>query len=393
MHVYAVCLTPASHAMASDKAATFGIEEEFFLVAPGTRQASARGATALIAACRERVGELVDAEMLGPQIEICSPVFEDVGTALATMRRLRRDVAAIAAQRRIALLAAGTHPLSAWQRQRTTPLPRYQQLERDFQFVGRRNLVCGMHVHVGIPPRHDRVKLMNRLMPWLPLFLALSASSPFWSRRHTGLMSYRQAAYDEFPRTGIPDFFADQADHDAFVATLVDAGALEDASKLWWAIRPSMRYPTLELRIADSCTHVEDAVALAALYRCLVYAHLRRASLGATRSTATRRIVDENRWRAKRHGVDAEFIVEGERGAVPLRTLLSRLRDLLAPEIDMLGCAPMLRQLDVILTRGTSAQQQLAVYHAGRDAGLGRGDALRGVVDWLLAATVPAEPS
>lgn len=376
--------------MPPDDAFTFGIEEEFFLVTPSTRQTAKRGTAALIAACRERLGDTVDAEMLGPQLEICSPVFDDVDTALATMRRLRRDIAATATVHGMALLAAGTHPLSSWQRQRTTPLPRYRKLERDFQLVGRRNLVCGMHVHVGIPPRHDRVQLMNRLMPWLPLFLALSTSSPFWSRRRTGLMSYRQAAYDEFPRTGIPDFFADQADYDAFVATLVDAGALEDASKLWWAIRPSLRYPTLELRIADSCTHVEDAVALAALYRCLVRAHVRQPMLGATRGTATRRVIDENRWRAKRYGVDADFILEGERGAVPVRTLLARLCDMLAPDIDALGCGALPGQLDAIVARGTSAQQQLALYRSRREAGLGRVEALHDVVDWLLTTTVAA---
>ena len=376
--------------MRPSDAFTFGIEEEFFLVDPATRQTVNHGTTALIAACRERVGDCVDAEMLAPQLEICSPVFEDTHAALACMRRLRRDIAATAAAHGIALLAAGTHPLSAWQRQRTTRLPRYQQLETDFQLVGRRNLVCGMHVHVGIPPRHDRVALMNRLMPWLPLFLALSTSSPFWGRRRTGLMSYRQAAYDEFPRTGIPDFFVDQADYDAFVATLVDAGALEDASKLWWAIRPSLKFPTLELRIADSCTHVEDAVAIAALSRCLVRAHVRLPRLGARHGTATRRVIDENRWRAKRHGVDAEFIVEGERGTVPVRTLLARLRETLAPDIDALDCAAMLRQLDTILERGTSAQQQLAIHDAARAQGLGPLDALHGIVDWLLAASVPA---
>ena len=376
--------------MPSDQAFTFGIEEEFFLVAPLTRHTVVRGTSALIAACRERLGDNVDAEMLGPQLEICSPVFESTDAALASMRGLRREIAHIADGRGMALLAAGTHPLSAWQRQHTTRLPRYQKLERDFQLVGRRNLLCGMHVHVGIPPRHDRVQLMNRLMPWLPLFLALSTSSPFWSRRRTGLMSYRQAAYDEFPRTGIPDFFADQSDYDAFVATLVAAGALEDASKLWWAIRPSLRYRTLELRIADSCTHVEDAVALAALYRCLVHAHVRLPGLGATRGTATRRVIDENRWRAKRYGVDADFIVEGERGAVPVRTLLARLLETLAPDISALGCEAMSPALDTILSRGTSAQQQLAIYHAQRKAGAGRLDALHGVVDWLLATTVSA---
>ena len=368
---------------------TFGIEEEFFLVNPQTRQTVRRGTTALIAACRERVGDCVDAEMLRPQLEICSPIFHDAQHALGVMQTLRRDIASTAAEHGIALLAAGTHPLSSWQRVHTTRSPRYEQLEEDFQLVGQRNLVCGLHVHVGVAPGSDRVQLMNRLMPWLPLFLALSTSSPFWSRRRTGLMSYRQAAYDEFPRTGIPDFFDDQADYDAFVAALVQGGALEDASKLWWAIRPSIKFPTLELRIADSCTDVADSVALASLYRCLVRAHVRDPALGATRGTATRRVIEENRWRAKRYGVDAEFILEGERAPVPVRTLLTRLRDTLAPDIDALGCTSALRQFDVILRQGTSAQRQLAVYRARRDAGAGQVEALRGVVDWLLAATIP----
>ncbi|MBB5209757.1 carboxylate-amine ligase [Chiayiivirga flava] len=368
---------------------TFGIEEEFFLVSPRTRQAVSRGSGALIEACRARLGDCIEAEMLGPQLEIASPVFEDADTALATLRRLRRDIAALAQPHGIAIVAAGTHPLSAWQRQRTTRKPRYQQLVRDFRLIGRRNLVCGMHVHVEVPARHDRVVLMNRLLPWLPLFLALSTSSPFWARRNTGLMSYRQAAYDEFPRTGIPDFFADQADYDAFVATLVRAGAMEDASHVWWAIRPALRYPTLELRIADCCTAVEDGVALATLYRCLVHCLVRRPSLGKARGTATRRIVDENRWRAKRDGIEAEFIVEGERDPVSLRTVLARLRETIAPDAAALGCDAALRQLDVILTRGTSAQRQLAVYRAARDAGAGQLDAVRGVVDWLIEATVP----
>lgn len=376
---------------------TFGIEEEFFLVSPHTRQTVTSGAAALIEAARQRVGDCVEAEMLGPQIEIASPVFEDADTALATMYRLRRDIADAIAPRGAALLAAGTHPLSAWQTQSTTLKPRYQKLERDFQQIGRRNLVCGMHVHVEIPTRHDRVALMNRLMPWLPLFLALSASSPFWHRRDTGLMSYRQAAYDEWPRTGIPDFFDDQADYDAFVATLVQAGALEDASHVWWAIRPALRFPTLELRIADCCSNVEDGVALATLFRCLVRLHVRSPTLGAARGTATRRLIEENRWRAKRYGPNSEFIVEGERSPVPLRSLLARLREQIAPDVAALGCEAMLERLDVLLARGTSAQRQRAVYEDARAAGAGRLDALCRVVDWLLRTTLTppaaAEPA
>lgn len=378
--------------MRKSDAFTFGIEEEFFLVSPHTGQALAKDTPALIAACVARVGDCVEAEMLGPQLEIASPVFEDAAQALDGMRHLRREIADVARGRDVALLAAGTHPLSAWHRQPTTRKPRYEQLERDFQAIGRRNLVCGMHVHVEVPQRFDRVALMNRMMPWLPLFLALSASSPFWARRKTGLMSYRQAAYDEWPRTGIPDFFDDQADYDAFVDTLVHAGALPDASMLWWAIRPALRFPTLELRIADVCTDVQDGVTLALLFRCLVRLHLRRPSLGATRTTATRRLIDENRWRAKRYGLDAEFIVEGEPVPVGARALLARLREAIAPDAEALGCCAALRHLDVLLDRGNGAQRQLAVYRAARDAGASPLEAVRRVVHWLLQATVPDAP-
>lgn len=368
---------------------TFGIEEEFFLVSPVTGHAVSSKTAELVDACRARFGDCVDTEMLGPQLEIASPIFEDAETALQSLRSLRRGIAEEAAARGVALLAAGTHPMSAWQRQPTTPKPRYEKLARDFGAIGRRNLVCGLHVHVGIAPHHDRVLLMNRLMPWLPLFLALSTSSPFWARRDTGLMSYRQAAYDEWPRTGIPDFFDDQKDYDAFVATLVDAGVLPDAGMLWWAIRPSVKYPTLELRIADCCTEVEDAVALATLFRCLVRWHVRSPRLGESRSTATRRIVDENRWRAKRYGVDAEFIVEGERMPLSARALLARLREGIDPDVAEFGCEAMLGRLDHILAHGTSAQRQLAVYRARRSVGDSAPVAIRAVVDWLVAATVP----
>jgi carboxylate-amine ligase len=372
---------------------TFGIEEEFFLVHPGSRNAVARVPKLLVRACQRRLGPHVTHELLQSQIEISSPVFTGASEARDEMRRLRREVAAVAHAVGYRLVAAGTHPLAAWTEQRRTEKPRYQALVGDFQILGRRNLMCGMHVHVGTPPGIDRVALMNRAMPWLPLFLALSTSSPFWNRRNTGLLSYRQAAYDEWPRAGIPDFFADEPEYRAFCELLTRAGAIRDPSFLWWAIRPSHRYPTLELRISDSCTVLEHGLAIAALFRCLLRALVRRPELGRERGAMTRRVIDENRWRAKRFGVEAQFIEEPAGTVVDCGAGLEALRALVADDVRALGCETALEPLAEMQARGTSAHRQLARFRELRAAGATRLEALRGVVDWLIEATVPAEPA
>jgi glutamate---cysteine ligase / carboxylate-amine ligase len=230
---------------------------------------------------------------------------------------------------------------------------------------------------------------MNRLMPWLPLFLALSTSSPFWDRHETGMLSYRQAAYDEWPRTGIPDFFADENQYKAFVDLLVRNGAMNDAGSLWWAIRPALRFPTLELRIADCCTRLEDTLAIAALFRCLVRAHVRLPELGSKRSALTRRVIDENRWRAKRHGIEAQFIDESGGAPKAFTVVIDELRALVADDAQALGCEDGLRHLGTIVARGTSAHEQLAIYREHCANGASSAQALQHVVDWLIAATLP----
>ena len=360
------------------------------MVSPATRNAVGRVPKALLHSAQARLGvDRVGLEMLQSQIETISPVFEDMDEARAEMVRLRQGLIASAAEHGLCVFAAGTHPLSAWHSQSPTEKPRYARLIDDFQIIGRRNLLCGMHVHVGVRAEVDRVALMNRLMRWLPVFLALSTSSPFWNRDRTGLLSYRQAAYDEWPRTGIPDFFESQQHYDAFVDLLVATGSIDGAGSLWWAIRPSSQYPTLELRIADCCTELDDALAIAALYRCLVRAHVRRPTLGRTHTEMSRRVIDENRWRAKRYGIDAEFIDEHRRAAFPMRAVLAELRALVAEDAKALGCEDELAHLDVILRRGTSAHRQLARYRARADVGATRLEALRDVVDWLVEATAP----
>lgn len=367
---------------------TFGIEEEFFLADARSGAAVARVPRRFFKACRSRIGEAVTHELMQSQVEIASPVFTDTTTALGEMMRLRRGVADVAQAMGLSLVAAGTHPLSSWQRQEHTRKPRYERFIDTFQMIGRRNHVCGLHVHVAVPDGVDRVALMNRLLPWLPLFLALSTSSPFWNRQRTGLLSYRQVAYDEWPRAGIPDHFADEAEYARFVALLSATGAVRDASELWWAVRPSPRFPTLELRIADSCTRVGDSVALAALFRALVRAHVRLPELGARRSHFTRRLIDENRWRAKRYGLEAEFIDEDAGNAVPLPRKLEELRTLVAPDVQALGDTDALRPLGSILALGTSAHAQVATYQARREEGASRSEALRAVADWLTRETL-----
>ncbi|RYZ68230.1 MAG: carboxylate-amine ligase [Proteobacteria bacterium] len=367
---------------------TFGIEEEYFLCDAQTRLLAGEVSPQLLVAARERMGDAATTELLQSQIEIASPVFSDAAQALAVLRRFRRELSEVAKPHGLRLVGASTHPLGDWGAQHVTGRPRYERVLADFRILGQRNLICGMHVHVAVPEGCDRVQLMNRVLPFLPLFLSLSASSPFWHRRYTGLASYRQSLYDEWPRSGVPDFFDDEADYFAFADLLRDTGAAPDASYLWWAIRPSLSYPTLELRIADLCTRVQEGVAIACLYRCLVAALVDRPTLSPPRTSHTRRVIDENRWRAKRDGIGAEFIDEASRSLVPARAQLARLREQLAPEIERFDCASQFDELDAILERGTSANAQLRVYNDARATGVGRREALCRVVDWLVETTV-----
>ncbi len=372
---------------------SFGIEEEFFLVDPQTRDLAAEVPRAFMRACRQRFGERVHEEMKQAQVEIATPVLRSAEEARLALAELRGGIGEEAAALDMRLFAAGTHPFAGWREQAGTEAPRYERLVDDFQIVGRRNLLCGLHVHVAVPDETDRVELMNRLMAWTPLLLALSASSPFWDGRATGLMSYRQAAYDEWPRSGIPDPFEDEARYSEFIDLLADCGSLDNGSSLWWAIRPSPKFPTLELRIADSCTRVEDSLAIAAAFRCLVRAHVRAPALGRERSSLTRRLIDENRWRAKRFGVRAEFIDESRRCTVSLRERLLEMLALVGPDAKALGCEADLRHLELVARLGTSAEVQLAIYRRERESLATREQALAKVVDWLVEATGAAAAS
>jgi glutamate---cysteine ligase / carboxylate-amine ligase len=369
---------------------TFGIEEEFFLTHPKSRALAVQVPRSFLSACRRRFGEAIASELLWSQIEVVSPVFERHEQAAEEMVRLRRGVAEIAIEKDLRLLAAGTHPISAWREQIETPKDRYRELMEDFQIIARRNVLCGLHIHVAAPPDVDRVVLMNRVMHWLPVFLALSTSSPFWNRNATGLLSYRQAAYDEWPRTGVPDHFRDEEEYGQFAALLAAGGAVKDASFLWWAIRPALRFPTLELRICDACTRVEDTLAIAALYRCVVRRLVLQPELAPVWTPFTRRLIDENRWRAKRFGIDAEFISFDGSPPKMCKAVIADLLALVADDARELGCESELQRVQVLLEEGTSAHAQLKLYRAYRERGDSPAKAMQLVVDWLIAATMPA---
>lgn len=372
-------------------APTFGVEEEFFLVDLRSGRSPGRVPKTFVKACQRRLGEAVAFELQQAQVELVSPIFDDAAHALDTVITLRRQIAEIAQAMHLGIIASGSHPIARWQQQAQTDKPRYRRFADEYQIVGLRGFFCGLHVHVGVDDEIDRVQLMNRMLPWLPLFLALSTASPFWSLRRTGMFSYRQSAYTEWPRTGTPDFFADEADYRRFIAILKRAGSIRDGGELWWTIRPSPKHPTLELRIADSCTRAADTIALATLFRCLVSAHLRLPELGAQRSSATRRLIEENRWRAERYGIEAEFIDEARERTVPVAQLVEEALTLVEPDARRLDPHGSLRALRTILARGTSAHAQLQAYDDALTAGLSHRDALRAVVAWLLEATVPGQ--
>jgi glutamate---cysteine ligase / carboxylate-amine ligase len=366
----------------------FGMEEEYFLVDASNDASGTPALDELMRDARAKLGNIVTFELLQSQIEIASPILHSHAEACEVMSRTRRMLSEVAAEHDLSIVAAGTHPLGIWQEQLITEKPRYDKLMADFRIVSQRSLVCGLHVHVAIPESVDRVDVMNRAMPWLPVFLALSTSSPFWNHRVTGLLSYRQALYDEWPRSGIPDFFLDQADYEAFVDRMQAGGAITDSTQLWWAIRPALKYPTLEMRIADVCTRLDDALAIAALYRCLIATLVANPELGQARSTHTRRLIDENRWRAKRDGVKAELILETSREAVPISKIVANMLAACGEQIDRLDCATALKPLERILAEDTSAHRQLKIYNDSRAAGDENPQALGKVVEWLKEATL-----
>jgi glutamate---cysteine ligase / carboxylate-amine ligase len=365
----------------------FGIEEEYFLSNARTRHAARHLPKRFQSEITRALPDALRSEMLQSQIEVATPPSQELGAALDLLAGYRRVLAAIGDEHSLLVTASGTHPLARWDGQKANTKARYNKLMHDLQMLGSRNILCGLHVHVSVPDPSTRIDLMRRLIPFLPVFLALSTSSPFWQARRTGLMGYRLAAYDELPRTGIPELFANEAEYRSYVDALVQTRAIPDESYIWWAVRPSAKYPTLELRIADSCTRVEHTIAIAALYRCLIRHLVNRPALNRDIGATERAITLENKWIAQRHGIHGAFIEAATKTVRPVTELAEDMIVMLEPDAIALGCLRELRTIRNILTFGTSADQQIALDTDARGRGRTGEEALGDVVDWLALAT------
>jgi len=343
--------------------------------------------SAIIEECARRSDGQVTPELLRSQIEIGTKVCGNVDEARAELAKLRGIVVEVSQDHGYAPIAASTHPFGHWRQQKATARERYSHLAMEMQAAGRRLLTCGMHVHVGIGDDELRNDLMSQARYFLPHLLVLSTSSPFWEGQNTGLKSYRLTVFDALPRSGLPEEFDSFAEYQRHVTMLVNAGIIEDSTMVWWDLRPSGRYPTLETRIFDVCTHIDDAVALAALNVCVLRALYRLRLRNQRWRIYNRMLINENRWRAMRFGFDEGLIdlVKGE--VVPFAQLLEEIIELIAVDAEALGCQAEIAHLRTIMQRGTSAHQQVNTMETALADGASEQEALEAVVRFLVAET------
>jgi glutamate---cysteine ligase / carboxylate-amine ligase len=366
---------------------TIGVEEEYLLVDRETRALIIDPPESLMKECEERCGSQVSTELLRSQIEVGTRVCNNIKEVREDLARLRSAIKDVANAHGLAPIAASTHPFSRWQDQKHTPKERYDQLTVEMQGAARRLLICGMHVHVGIDDNELRIDLMNQLSYFLPHLLALSCSSPFWEGEDTGLNSYRLTVFDSLPRTGIPERFASYAEYERHVQIMMDAGLIEDATRIWWDIRPSARFPTLETRVMDVCTLLDDTVSLAALLVCILRMLYRLRIANQRWRIYTHMLIRENRWRAMRYGFDEGLIDLAKGVVVPFEDLLDEMLSLVAEDAEALGCIDEVNALRHIMQRGTSAHRQRKKFELELAGGASEEEALKCVVDKLINET------
>jgi carboxylate-amine ligase len=367
---------------------SLGVEEEYLLVDLDTRDLVSDPHPNMMKECVEKCGEQVSAELMRSQIEIGTKVCNTVSDASKELKSLRSIIKEVSAKHGYAPIAVSTHPFANWSTQKQTDKDRYINLTREMQAAARRLLICGMHVHVGIEDQELRIDLMSQLSYFLPHLLALSCSSPFWEGENTGLKSYRLTVFDGLPRTGLPEEFASFGEYERHVDILINAGLMEDASRIWWDLRPSARFPTLETRIMDVCTNVEHATSMVALTVSLLRMLYRLRRDNQRWRVYARMLVNENRWRAMRYSTDEGMIDFAKGEIVPFDELLHELMDFVAEDAEALGCEAELSRLPQILSQGTSAHRQIEVFDKSIASGSNQKESLIKVVDWLIEETV-----
>ena len=373
--------------MVSEPTFTIGVEEEYLLVDKETRALVIDPPATLMAEAEEKCGSQVTSELLRSQIEIGSKVCNGVQEVREDLEFLRSNIIEVADRHGLAPIAASTHPFSSWTEQKHTQKERYDDLTHEMQGAARRLVIGGMHVHVGIDDDELRIDLMNQLSYFLPHLLALSCSSPFWNGRDTGLKCYRLTIFDALPRTGLPERFASWAEYQRHINILMSAGLIEDSTKIWWDLRPSAKFPTIETRIMDVCTRLDDTIALVSLLVCILRMLYRLRRRNQRWRIYTPMLIQENRWRAMRYSFDEGMIDLAKGNIVPFEALMDEMLSLVSEDASVLGCEKEISHIRQILSRGTSAHRQLKDYELERANGTSVEDSLKAVVDTLIADT------
>ncbi len=362
---------------------TLGIEEEFQIVDPQTRELRSR-VSEILADGETLLGEQLKPEMIQSMIEVGTGICQDIKEARIDIINLRGTVAGLARKKGLEIVAAGTHPFSHWQDQKIFDNERYNLIVEENQIIARSLLTFGLHVHVGIANPERAIHIMNAVRYMLPHMLALSTSSPFWVGKETGLKSYRSEVFTRMPRTGIPDHFESDSSFQDYVELLVKTGCIDDGKKIYWDVRPHPFFPTLEFRICDIPTRVDDTIAIAAVFQALVAKFDQLLDHNLTFRLHHKMLIEENKWRAVRYGLEGKMIDFGKRTEVPIRDLIHELLEFVDDVVDDLGSRHEIEHIHTILERGTSADQQLHVWRETNN--------MESVVDHLIEMTMENVP-
>jgi carboxylate-amine ligase len=346
---------------------TIGVEEEFQIIDPETLELRSHVVQLLSSAAARGVGDLVKQEMHQSIVETGTKICENVSELRLEMHRTRSELVLAAESTGLRVAAAGTHPFSSWIDQVISPGERYQHIVEEMGQLARSLLIFGMHVHIAMPDKQTTIDMMNMVRYFLPHLLALSTSSPFWMGRNTGLKSFRTTVFRRFPRTGIPEVFESWSEYENFINLLVKLNCIDTGKKIWWDVRPHPTYGTLEFRMFDTATRVEEAVAIAALTQAIVVKLHRLYTRNQSWRIYRRALIEENKWRAARYGIEGKLIDFGREAEVPMRELMLELMELIDDVVDDLGSRSAVEYIHTILNEGTSAERQLRVYQQTGD--------------------------
>ena len=367
---------------------SIGLEEEYLIVNKYDGELIIDPPKNLMRDCKKKLKQQVKQEFLKSQIEVRTKVCSTIKDLKKNLIFLRKNISEILNQYDLAPIAVSIHPFSRWEQQKHTEKRRYSALAEDFQIVGRRLVISGMHIHVGIPDNEMRIDLMNQVAYFLPHLLALSTSSPFWKGELTGLKSYRVSIFDELPRTGLPEQFDSYNEYRRHLKILLNSGLLEDPSKIWWDLRPNVKFPTLEMRICDTCTSLKDSISIAALYLCIIHMVHRLRTENQKWRVYSKMLINENRWRAQRYGMEKGLVDFGKGKLVPYKHLIDELIELVKEDASELGCIQEVQNIKNIYNAGTSADKQIKIFKNEIKKSGDTKLALENVVKFLIKDTV-----